>query len=261
VNTTFERIEPLRGASTGPTTAITGAVENMDDDDVKTSARMELRTGASTRTVLATLGLAARLDKTWTALGRNLLTFADEGGARRTSRDWLQLGMAFRRPQSTAWDGLGRYELRFDGETAGAGPRDRRVAHILSLHTGGPVLPAARASVAWAGKAVFDRDGASTVRTTAQWVHGRWAWDFDNAWDAGIQGSALFVNNFRSRQDGLGMEVGRTLGNGVWLSAGWNRFGYEDQDLPTQDYLRAGFYLRLRAKFDETLFQGMGTRP
>jgi uncharacterized repeat protein (TIGR01451 family) len=256
VHTTFERIEPLRAEDTGPTTAVTGAVESVEDEDVKTSARIEARSGRAVRSVLGTMAVAARVDESWTALARNLLTIADDAARGHSSRDWLQLGMAFRRPQKSAWDALGRYELRFDTESGDTGARQRRVAHILSLHGGGPVRPAARASLAWAGKAVFDREAGVTVRSTAQWLHGRWAWEFDGRWDAGVHGSVLFVNDLRSRQDGLGIEVGRVVANGVWVSGGWNRFGYDDQDLPTQDYLRAGFYLRLRAKFDESLFGG-----
>ena len=105
---------------------------------------------------------------------------------------------------------------------------------------------------------LFDRAGGVSVRSSAQWLHGRWTWDFDRDWDAGVHGSVLLANGLASRQEGLGFELGRMLGGGVWLSAGWNRFGYEDQDLPTQDYLRAGLYLRLRAKFDESLFGRVG---
>jgi hypothetical protein len=55
------------------------------------------------------------------------------------------------------------------------------------------------------------------------------------------------------RRDGLGVELGRDLGHGVWMSAGWNRTGYEDPDLPDEAWTRAGFYLRMRARFDESI--------
>jgi hypothetical protein len=158
VHTTFERIEPLRGSVTGASTAITGGIENVDDDDVKSSARLEMRKARDSRSVLGTLALAARLDGSWTMLARNLVHFADDGAANRTSRDWLQLGLAYRQPQATAWDALARYELRLDGTAAGDAGRHRRTAHILSLHTGGPVLPAARGS--FAGR---DADVAATA--------------------------------------------------------------------------------------------------
>lgn len=258
LHTTLERIEPLRGAPGGPATSITGAVESVEDPDVKSSARMELRAARDSRSILGTLAVAARLDSSWTWLARNLLHFADEPGGNRTSRDWLQLGLAWRRPATSAWDALGRYELRLDGASNGGDGRTRRTAHVVSLHTGGPVWPASRGAFAWAGKAVFDRAAGVTVRTNAQWLHGRWTWDFDNRWDAGVHGSLRVADGFASRREGLGFEVGRQLGGGVWISAGWNRFGYEDEDLPTQDYLRAGLYLRLRAKFDESLFGRVG---
>jgi hypothetical protein len=37
------------------------------------------------------------------------------------------------------------------------------------------------------------------------------------------------------------------------MSAGWNRTGYEDPDLPDEAWTRAGFYLRIRARFDESI--------
>ncbi len=259
VSTTFERVAPLSSGTGRPSMAVTGAIESTDDADVKSSARLEMRRASDSRSVLGTLAVAARLDEDWTALARNMVHFADESGAHRTSRDWLQFGVAFRQPNATAWDLLGRYELRLDGTSSPLEGRGRRTANVLSLHAGGPIEPAAHGAFAWAGKVVSERENGLTVRSTAQWLHGRWTWDFDRDWDAGVSGSVLFVNDFADRQDGLGLEVGRMLGGGVWLSAGWNRFGYEDPDLPTEDYLRAGFYLRLRAKFDESLFGRVGT--
>jgi hypothetical protein len=49
------------------------------------------------------------------------------------------------------------------------------------------------------------------------------------------------------------------MGDGVWLSAGWNYFGYEDRDLPDEAWTRRGVYLRVRARFDEDLLL-RGTR-
>ena len=47
---------------------------------------------------------------------------------------------------------------------------------------------------------------------------------------------------------------------GTWLSFGFNRFGYHDDELTAEEWTRTGGYLRLRAKFDESLFRRAGTR-
>ena len=43
----------------------------------------------------------------------------------------------------------------------------------------------------------------------------------------------------------------------LWLSAGYNVFGYHDDDLTAGEYTNKGVYVRLRYKFDETTL-GMG---
>ena len=53
----------------------------------------------------------------------------------------------------------------------------------------------------------------------------------------------------------LGAEVGYLLTKNLWLAAGYNFFGFEDDDLVDGDYSDPGAYLRLRVKFDEDLFQ------
>jgi hypothetical protein len=45
------------------------------------------------------------------------------------------------------------------------------------------------------------------------------------------------------------------------VSAGYNFFGYRDEDLAGTDYTTKGPYVRLRFKFDETLLGGLGAAP
>ena len=39
----------------------------------------------------------------------------------------------------------------------------------------------------------------------------------------------------------------------LWLSVGYNRFGFRDDDLASEGYTNKGVFLRLRYKFDENL--------
>jgi hypothetical protein len=40
----------------------------------------------------------------------------------------------------------------------------------------------------------------------------------------------------------------------LWASAGYNLFGYRDDDLTSGEYTNKGAFVRLRYKFDEDLF-------
>jgi len=77
-------------------------------------------------------------------------------------------------------------------------------------------------------------------------------------WDVGLAASGLFGERLSSRQYALGLEVGYRLATNLWLSAGYNVFGYHDEDLAAGDYTNKGAYLRLRYKFDESLLGSMG---
>jgi hypothetical protein len=56
------------------------------------------------------------------------------------------------------------------------------------------------------------------------------------------------------REYGLGVEAGRELSRGAWLSLGWNRFGFDDDELAGEAWTRTGGYLRVRMRFDERTF-------
>ena len=253
ISTSFERVNPLSKSDVGPTTAITGGIESLGDDDVKSSSRMEVRNTRGSQSFLWGMAAAWRLDSTWTTLARSLTNVTTDVANGTTSRERLQLGLSWRPSESARWAALGRYELHYDRGAIDTGLRARRIANVLSAHAAGPMFEVVDASVALAAKFVNLRDNLAVTRSDAQWVHGRLAHDLGDHWDIGVQASALFGGG--GRRDGLGVEIGRDLGRGVWLSGGWNRFGYDDSDLPDEEYTHAGVYARIRARFDQSLIQ------
>jgi hypothetical protein len=172
-----------------------------------------------------------------------------------TLRQRSQLGFAYR-PIGSGWDALARYEFRLDREQTVPLMNDRRIANIVSLHSAGPLADVLHASVGWAGKLVRNEGAGAFSRGGAQWVHGRITEDLGRLWDIGVSGSALFDSPARAVRHGYGIELGRKLGHDLWMSGGWNWTGYEDPDLTSDEFTRAGAYLRMRAKFDESLLFG-----
>lgn len=258
VSTTFERVSPLRGGDAGPVTAVTGALETTSETDTRASARMEFRTGRANDSFLSTVGLASQLDPAWTLLGRSITSLSDERARGVQVRMRLQVGLAYRRPESEHWDLLGRYELHLDRTSDLPASRRARAANVLSVHGTGRSFDLFKASLSWAGKLVREESEGLLTRSHAQRIHARLARDFGRHWDAGVSGSGLWGDRGRSRRHGLGVELGRKLQRDVWLSAGWNHFGYRDEDLPSEEWTEAGPYLRMRAKFDETLLRSLG---
>lgn len=268
VSAGLERLNPISDHSAGPTTSFTSALEALGDTAVKASARFELRSTRASDRALLTMAMASRFDAAWTAILRNSTELADERSNGTQLRDRLQVGLAFRPGYGPSWASLARYDLYYErgglpfaATAPGAGlpllaPGGRRIANVLSMHATGPFDRTVDVSLAAALKLLHERRDGMVVRSRAQWAYGRIAHDLGTRWDVGLHASARFADTWTNRQSSLGAELGRDLGRGVWLSLGWNRSGYDDEHLPEEAWTREGVYLRVRAKFDETLVTG-----
>jgi uncharacterized repeat protein (TIGR01451 family) len=255
LSTNAERIRALAGSDDlGESTALGGGVEYTADPDWKGSGRLEWRNGSGSSGILNTLGLAWRIDERWTFLSRNIYNTVDSDGELAGDRwqDRFQAGFAYRDAATNRWNGLGRYEFRHEqDDTPLTGYWHR--AHVLSLHSNTQLRRAVVLSGRYAAKYAIDRsDGIDTSGIT-QLVSGRLTWDFATRWDAGLQASRLFAPG--SHENGLGAELGYQVHENLWLSLGYNIFGYYDRDL-SDDSTDRGAYFRLRFKFDENSFEG-----
>ena len=249
----FEKIRTLNGAD-HRSLAVTGAVEYTANPDWKGTTRLEYRTDVSSTQWLATAGLAYKVAADWTFLGRNALQIQQSklaaGGSKTLER--LQLGMAYRDSTTNRWDVLGRYELKHESDDIAVMPA-RRTAHIVSTHAAYQAKADVNVSGRYAGKYVLDDSIGISSRYTAHLVSARVDYDFDREWTAGLNTGLLFSAGLRSRQWGLGAELGRVLAKNLWLSVGYNHFGFRDDDLAGEGHTSKGVFLRLRYKFDENL--------
>ena len=262
VSTGYERVHSLNGSAanvgSGETTAVTGGVEYTGASDWKGAARLELRDSTASSSVLSTLGVAFKVSDEWTALGRNLLTITRQHNAASKTEDWLQFGLAYRESarEGTAnkTNALMRAEYRTEDVTdPTTGDSGRRVT-IISGHVNHQFNPQLQLSARVAAKWAHDRSLGLDSRETTQLFAARATCDIAPRWDLGVQAAALIGASGRAHQLGLGAEAGYLLADNLWVSVGWNVFGFTDRDLTAQDYTKRGFYVRLRFKFDEALF-------
>ena len=262
IGASFERVSPLQGDPSGASTALTGSIDWSEDPRWKGSSRMELRTSRASDQFVQSMAAAVKLDSSWTALGRHLLTVTDAAGQGGDARERLQLAFAFR--DARGLDALARWELHYDRGLGGsvAPAHARRVANIVGVNTSATLAHGLAPSLAWAARLTREEGGAGVTAGGAQWLHGRLTRDLARGWDCGVTASILMGRTFTHRQTGLGAEVGHRLPNGAWASLGFNRFGYSDDDLTGEEWTRSGAYLRLRVKFDESFVRrAVGVTP
>ena len=251
----LEQIRTLNGID-HRSVAVTGGVEYTADPDWKGSARLEYRTDVSSKQLLGTVGLAYKVSNEWTFLGRNVLQIqqAKTATGGRKTQERLQLGMAYRDSAVNQWDALGRYELKHESDDI-AVVRTKRTAHIASTHLSYQPQADLAFSGRYAGKYVLEDSIGISSRYTAHLLSARADYDIARDWTVGVNTGVLFSAGMRSRQGALGAELGRVLTKNLWLSVGYNRFGFRDDDLASEGYTNKGVFLRLRYKFDENAFQ------
>ena len=259
LNTGVQQIHPVAGVVTDKSTALTGAIEYIANPTWKGSARLEWSRATTTQTWLATLGTAAKINDDFTALGRiayNTQT-SDAPAAGSIHLRQAQLGVAYRPVASNAFNALARLEFkRSQNSTLGQGMNIDESANIFSTHLNyqpsANIAVNGRYGVKWAA----DYSQGLTSTYTSQLIGARATLDISSRWDAGVQ---YFVNlggkGLSVYQQALGFEVGYLLKKNLWVSGGFNIKGFSDPDLAGEDFTQRGAYVRLRFKFDETLFE------
>ena len=253
--TTAERVHTLSGIATEEATAGSLGLDYTANAAWKSSGRVEVRNATDSDSLLVTLGSALKINADWTALTREALADShltgEASGDRKQER--LQAGVAFRDTLTNTWSALGLIEHRYEVDTTQPTALLRERTEIVSfsgnLQLGVPSVLSFRA----AGKWVTDDSAGLPSFAATQLVSARWTRDLTRRWDLGVTASTLFNGSLNSHELGLGLEGGYNLAANLWLSAGYNIFGYREAVLTGGDYSNSGVYLRIRFKFDETL--------
>lgn len=255
LNASFERTQTL-GLNSGSNdaTAITGALEYTASPFWKGTLRLEGRTSRQSDTLLHTLGVAYKYSKALTLLGRYAIdvTKGKEGTSDRLQAR-LQVGAALRPVDSNVWNLLAKYEYRHEKEGSYVGAGSRRNVNILSLHLNYQPRASLVLSGRYAGKLLYETSGGISSTSSAHLLSFRTLYNIAEKWDVGFLTSALFSGLVRSLQYGVGAEVGYNAAKNLWVSAGYNVTGFQDDDLSSGEYTNRGPYVRLRYKFDEDL--------
>ena len=253
LHTSFERIASVNG-NTQESTAVTGAIEYIANPNWKGTARLEYRTDGTSDNILNTLGMAYKLNHEWTLLGRNAISLQSNKAGGDKNEDRMQIGVAFRDLETNRWDGLGRYEFRYLKDNTGV-LASQRDAHIVSTHLN--YQPKADLTFAgrYAGKYVLEDTNGISSHSVVQLLGARADYDFKRDWTAGINTGVMFSGSFKSRQTALGAELGYLAMQNLWVSVGYNVFGFRDDELAGEDYTNQGLFLRMRYKFDESAFK------
>ena len=256
LSTTAESVKTLTGTATNDALALTGSLEYTAQARWKSSGRFEWRQSSSSDSVLGSFGIAIKLADNYTLLNRSIysLTIPKTTGETDRLQVRIQNGISWRPAHSNRLTVLSMAELKEekDGTTAIVIP-DRKVA-ILTLAANYQPSPRLVVSGRYATK--WSNDITDVVDSTlnGHMTTARVQFDLTSKWNMGVDSSVLLSNNFSNVQYANGVEVGYMLRKNLWLSGGYNVTGFYDRDLTGDEATRRGPFIRMRFKFDESLF-------
>ena len=75
--------------------------------------------------------------------------------------------------------------------------------------------------------------------------------DLGKRWDVGVRASTLHSWDNHQYDYSWGASVGFNPATNIWLTAGYNKAGYEDDDFDMAGFTAKGPYVKLRFKFDQ----------
>jgi uncharacterized repeat protein (TIGR01451 family) len=265
INTSFEKVTSINGTSnlqTPNATAASLGIEYLADPKWKAVARVEKRWSDQSDTLLSTLGWAYKLTDDVTVLTKNIYSQTDNKSATAGEKvmNRFQLGAAYRDFAHNRFDALSKIEYRYQNDqTDLTSPNEKRV-YIFSNDVNYHPIRRLTFSGQYAAKYVTAGFDNITSRGVTQMLAGRAMYDINERWDAGVNTGVLWNNATNGKLWLVGGEVGYLLAVNLWGSAGYNFSGYRDTDLVGSNTTTQGPYVRLRFKFDETLFKSHDTR-
>ncbi|KAF3997090.1 carboxypeptidase regulatory-like domain-containing protein [Glaciimonas immobilis] len=256
LNTTFERTKALSGSNSDEATAVTGQVEYLADTRWKGGAGLELRRSPQEDAMLNTLGVAIKLDPDWTFLGKSAVyrvTGRNGNGSNAGNglRARQRLGVAYRETERNTLNALAYYEHRLENGRLAAIQNTNRHVHLFSAHASHRPYHALTVSGRYAFKHVTENGHGQHSAMQGHLLSGRVTRDITTKWDAGVAGS-LFASSLGERLSAMGIEAGYQASDDLWISVGYNVFGFEDRDFSSMANTSRGTYFRLRYKFDES---------
>ena len=267
LTTAFEHVSVMSGATPASNAGSVG-LDYSADPLWRGSARIEVRRSGDVAdtplvneqftTILGQAMVARKLDRDWTLLARDYLLKTDYVDRGDIVQNRAQLGVAYRDTDTNRVNALAKVEWKDESDASNADVGTLKANAIIvsahaDWHPSRPWWLTGRIAAKWEHDQ-FEQGVQS--RFNAQLLAGRLVYDVSENWDVGVL-VATQLGQSGANQYATGVEVGYLLQQNLWLSAGFNVSGFKgDSDLTGYEYVERGVYLRLRFKFDETLFKG-----
>jgi hypothetical protein len=230
----------------------TGALYTPQDGDYRVKGNYEVRLERERRKHLAELAGLKRLSEQWAFLLKGDLWLSDEKIEEDHVKGSSTIGFSMRPSGRQALTILSLVKMEYERNSpAHPGAVDREL--LSSIEANYRVSRAweleGKLAARWVTNAFreYSADAAAfmyqaqVVRTIAK------------KWDAGLKGRLVYQRETSTMSYGGGIEIGRLAAHNLWVGAGYDFGGHDDQEESINSFTRNGFHVGMRLKFNEKI--------
>ncbi|WP_306117997.1 MULTISPECIES: SdrD B-like domain-containing protein [unclassified Roseitalea] len=244
----FEHVEPLSEDHRRNTAITLGYGYQNEDGTTLFELRPEWsRTDDGTQNWYASASLGKRFGDI-TVLARNRFAYTDAEAGERT-RNRARLGAAWRPGEHNRWSALAWYGFEYDDDRAA---ETRELAHSWSLGGEYRLNDDLRIRARHAGRHLEQRYDGLDLDSTVLLGTAGFEWDAHERVVLGLNGTVFVEPDIGAAHYGLGGEIGFVPAKNTLVSLGYSWADIERDKI--EDIHRTGFYLRVRAKIDEGIW-------
>ena len=216
-------------------------------DFMTASARVEYRDSANEERYSLAVAAARQVqdDLSFAGSGR-FQKQTDKATGLDSNRGEVRLGFAYR-PRENApviYDRLDyKFERRLDGT------KTQKLINNFAMNA--DVTESLQASLFLGTKFAQTTTTNGTFESWTHLIGGEQRFQLTDQFDLGFSGSLLYAAGPDTWDYSFGPNVGYAPNDDIWISAGWNISGFNDEDFEAAEFSRQGPYITLRAKFDQ----------
>lgn len=193
-------------------------------------------------------GLAGEVHEGLGLSARTQIFLTDGAAAEKTDGE-LRLGLAYR-PFASRWIVLDRLDFLFE-ENRGEGFHFDGWRLVNNLNANYKPNRKTQISLQYGAKYVQESIEGQDYGSFTDLVGVEGRYDVTRRWDVGVRGSVLHSWRSELLDYGSGISVGCNVVENVWISAGYNFIGFQDEDFSRADFTAQGPFVKFRLKFDQ----------
>jgi hypothetical protein len=250
-----EKLATVSGARTEDYFSLaTGALYTPKEADYRLKGDYEIRLEPDRNKHLADLAAVKRLSERWSVLAKGDLWFSDEKREANHIKGSSTIGFSLRPRSAEKVTILTLVRSRYERNSpAHPGAVDKEI--LSSIEANCALSPAWELEGKIAARRVSNSFRGFSANASAFMYQAQVIRIIAEKWDIAFKARVVNQRETATTSYGGGLELGRLAARNLWIGAGYDFGGHEDGDSSVNDFMRRGFHVGLRLKFDEKIMR------